>query len=363
MMRFIAILTVLLAAGLILTGCEEPTVKEVIRPVRFLKLEDQTGFGGNKYPGRAEASTELNLGFEVSGTIEKRPVDKGDMVKQGELLAVLDLRDFKNEIAFAVAEADRNRAYRSRVAEALKSNAVAVQDLDDADARLAQSRAAVRIKRKAFEDAHIYAPFDGTVSWTYKEAGQRVQAKENVLRLLDVSTMEFTIDIPEQIIANVDRVKDVEIIFDAFPNRPIPARIKEIGTEASAGTRTFPVTLAFEQPEDITVQTGMAGVATGDPSDIPGRGITADEFLLPVDAFFSPDGKKTMVWVLDEESMTVKGHEVQRGRLTARGQFARGLKAGMQVATHGAQTLREGQKVTIATPIRRSEGLDRESPT
>ena len=35
------------------------------------------------------------------------------------------------------AEADRNRAYRSRVAEALKSNAVAVQDLDDADARLA----------------------------------------------------------------------------------------------------------------------------------------------------------------------------------------------------------------------------------
>ncbi len=355
MKRLSTILTVLVAAGLILTGCEEKTKPEIIRPVRFITLEETAGFGGNKYPGRAEATTELNMGFEVSGTIEERPVDKGDMVEKGELLAVLDLRDFKNELAFAIAEADRNRAYRSRVAEALKSNAVAVQDLDDADARLAQARAQVRIKRKALEDAHLYAPFDGTVSWTYKEPGQRVQAKENVLRVLDLSLVEFTINIPEQIIAHVDRVKDITITFDAFPNRPIPARIKEIGSEASAGTRTFPVTLAFEQPEDIKIVTGMAGVATGDPSDLPGRGAAADSFLLPVDAFFSPDGKTTKVLVLDDESMTVKGHEVQRGRLTTQGQLARGLKAGMQVATHGAQTLREGQKVTIAEPTRRSD--------
>ena len=187
MRHMLTSMIVLLTAGLIVMGCEEPSKPEIIRPVKFVKLEKAAGFGGSKYPGRAEASTELNLGFEVSGTIEERPVDKGDMVKQGQLLARLDLRDFKNEVAFALAEADRNRAYRERVAEALKSNAVAVQDLDDADARLAQSRAAVRIKRKALEDAHINAPFDGTVSWTYKEAGQRVQAKENVLRLLDIS--------------------------------------------------------------------------------------------------------------------------------------------------------------------------------
>jgi RND family efflux transporter MFP subunit len=244
------------------------------------------------------------------------------------------------------------------VAEALKSNAVAVQDLDDADARLAQSRAAVRIKRKALEDAHIYAPLDGTVSWTYKEAGQRVQAKENVLRLLDISQVEFTVNIPEQVIPIMEYVKDITITYDSFPDRQIPARIKEIGTEASAATRTYPVTLVHDQLQDIKILPGMAGIATGDPSDAPGRGMTEDEFLLPVDAFFSSDGKTTMVWVLDEETMTVKSQEVQRGRLTARGQYAQGLKAGMQVVTHGAQTLREGQKVKIAPPTRRREGIE-----
>ena len=356
MKHFFTSLTVLLAACLVLTGCEEPTKPEIIRPVKYIKLEKAAGFGGSSYPGRAEASTELNLGFEVSGTIEERPVDKGDMVKAGQLLARLDLRDFRNEVAFAVAEADRNRAYRERIAEALVSNAVAVQDLDDADARLAQSRAAVRIKRKALEDAHIHAPFDGTVSWTYKEAGQRVQAKENVLRLLDISKVEFTVDIPEQVIPIMEYVKDISITYDSFPGRQIPARVKEIGTEASAATRTFPVTLVHDQLEDIKILPGMAGVATGDPSDAPGRGITEDEFLLPVDAFFTADGKTHKVWLIDEASMTVKAHEVTRGRLTSRGQYARGLKAGMVVAAAGANTLREGQRVTLAEATRRSEG-------
>jgi multidrug efflux pump subunit AcrA (membrane-fusion protein) len=100
----------------------------------------------------------------------------------------------------------------------------------------------------------------------------------------------------------------------------------------------------------------MAGTATGDPSDIPGASDQKDQFLLPVDAFFSPDSQTHMVWVLDEASMTVKGHAVKRGRLTTKGQYAGGLQEGMLVATHGAQTLREGQKVTIATATRRSEG-------
>lgn len=357
MKHLLAPLAVLFSTFVILLGCEEKTKPEIIRPVKAIKLERAAGFGGNKYPGRAEATTELNLGFEVSGTIKKRPVDKGDMVKKGQLLAVLDLRDFKNEVDFAVAERNRNVAYRNRIAEALKSNAVSRQDLTDANARLEQSRAAVRIKQKAFEDAHITAPWEGTVSWTYKEAGQRVQARENVLRLLDISRIEFTVDVPEQIIPNMEYVKDITITFDAFPDRTIPARIKEIGTEASAGTRTFPVTLIFDQLADIKILPGMAGTATGDPSDIPGTA-AENEFLLPVDAFFTPDGKTTKVWVIDEATMTVKAHEVTRGKLTARGQYTKGLQEGMQVAAAGANTLREGQKVTIAPPTRRSEGPD-----
>ncbi len=332
-------------------GCQEVERPEIIRPVRVIQLEPVAGFRGGWLPGRAEATTELNLGFEVAGTILERPVNKGDNVRQGQLLARLDPRDFQNEIKSAVAQRNRDQAYRSRIAEALKSKAVARQDLDDADARLEQSRALVKIKRKALEDSHIYAPFDGSISWTYKEVGQRVQAKENVLRLLDISQIEFTVDVPETMIAEVPNIYDVIVTFDAYPDRRIPARIKEIGTEASAATRTYPVTLIFDQPDDIDILPGMAGRVMEDESTV----VEAEgdpEFLLPLCAFFTTDGDNHKVWVVDEATMTISAHAVTRGRLSDKGQYVKGLKEGMQVVTAGVSRLREGQKVTIAPPSR-----------
>ncbi len=343
-LKIIAGLLIVLA---MVWGCQkEVDEPEIIRPVLAMKLETSADFGGRSLPGRAEATTELDLGFDVPGTILLRPVNKGDKVKNGQLLARLDPRDFKNEVAAAVAQRDRDKAYRDRIAEALSAGAVSKQELTDADARLEQSRALVRIKRKALEDSHIYAPFDGVVSWTYKEAKQRVQAKEVVLRLLDTSKIKFTVDVPETLISRVYDVKDITVTFDAFPDRKISARIKEIGAEASAVTRTFPVTLIFDQPEDITIKPGMAGKATGGGPAVP-EDKGDPKFLLPLTAFLTTDGANHKVWVIDEVSMTVKLHEVTRGRLTSRGQHVTGLKEGMWVAIAGADLLREGQKVKI----------------
>ena len=57
----------------------------------------------------------------------------------------------------------------------------------------------------------------------------------------------------------------VKVEFDAFPGSPVPATIKDIGTEASSSTRTYPVTLALEQPTDQKILPGMAGRAFGEP--------------------------------------------------------------------------------------------------
>ncbi len=351
MQRLWLTIGLVLSASMVAIGCQEVEKPEIIRPVRVIKLEPVAGFRGGWLPGRAEATTELNLGFEVAGTILERPVNKGDNVKQGQLLARLDPRDFQNEIKAAVAQRNRDQAYRSRIAEALKSKAVARQDLDDADARLEQSRALVKIKRKALEDSKIYAPFDGSISWTYKEVGQRVQAKENVLRLLNISQIEFTVDVPETMITEVPNILDVIITFDAHPNRRIPARIKEIGTEASAATRTYPVTLIFDQPEDIDILPGMAGRVMEDEASV--RETDGEpEFLLPLSAFFTTDGDNHKVWIVDEATMTISARAVTRGKLSDKGQYVRGLKEGMRVVTAGVSRLREGQQVTIAPPSR-----------
>ncbi len=142
-------------------------------------------------------------------------------------------------------------------------------------------------------------------------------------------------------------MKEAIVIFDAFPDKELAATVKEIGTEASATTRTYPVTLAMEQPEGAKILPGMAGKATGKrPSEDVLRSLAV---VVPTSAVFSRDStNQSYVWVIDEASKSVKSRPVKTGKLTDLGiKIADGLKAGEWIATAGVHYLREGQKVRI----------------
>ncbi|RLA04618.1 MAG: hypothetical protein DRQ54_09315 [Gammaproteobacteria bacterium] len=147
-------------------------------------------------------------------------------------------------------------------------------------------------------------------------------------------------------------VKDIRVRFDPYPDRSLEAKIKEIGNEASKTTRTYPVTLIMEQPEDIKILPGMAGTATG-TLPVSGTGDQSDKPVVPIGAVFTPDTqKRDHVWVIDEKSGNVKLRVVKTGNLTPSGiQIIDGLDTGEWIAIAGVHTLREGQEVRIDTSV------------
>jgi RND family efflux transporter MFP subunit len=351
------LLAIVVAPLFSLAGCEEVVeVEEVIRPVRVIRVSAGDELGSRGLPGRARAAEETNLSFDVPGTILIRPVSVGDVVETGQLLARLDQRDYKNQLDAAVAARDRARANFERVEIAARSGAVAKQDLDDSRALLDVRQAEVNIARKAIEDSEIRAPRAGTISATYAEAFTAVRAKEAVLRLLDTSSIEMVVQVPENLISLTPHVTNVRVVYDAFPDRPVPAKIKEISNEASQTTRTFPITLTMEQPEDFKILPGMAGRASADlDADYNPRG----GYQIPTSAVFTvsdaDDPQRSFVWIVDEESGTVSRREVQTGELERFGiVITDGIAVGDVVVTAGVSVLREGQKVRPEFTERRS---------
>lgn len=340
------------AAGVLLAiaaaGCgTKPARQDIVRTVKAVQVGSVETLDNLFLPGRAEATREVNLGFEVSGTLVKRPVDKGDKVEKGQLLAQLDLRDFTNMLEAVRAEYDRARAHRDRIREAEKTGAVARQQLTDAEAKLNVAEAQVQIKTKALEDATILAPFTGSVAATYVETYQQVVAKQQVLRLLDVSKIEITVNFPENLIAYVKHVPQIWCRFDTMPGRTFPVRIKEIGMEASRETRTYPVTVIMDQPPDIEIFPGMAAEVFGRISQP--EAINIKSFDIPLAALFS-DGKapKSFLWTIDMKDMTVHRREVKTGDLTPTGvTVLDGISRGEWIVTAGAHYLTEGQKVKL----------------
>jgi RND family efflux transporter MFP subunit len=361
----VCLITVLLNSAL-LTGCGQkaPPAQEIPRPVKAIKVYDEAGFQTGSLPGRAKATQELEFSFRVDGPLVARPVNVGDEVKEGDLIAQIDKRDYEVRLRNAEGQLRRTQANEERARADYKRN-LGIQrkdpgaisqsavdrtkeNLDVAKADIAAFQAEVDAAKDALNYTTLRAPFDGTIVANYVENYEDVRAKQPIVRMVDTSKIEMTISLPENRISLVPFVDKVRVNYDAFPGKPIEASIKEIGTEATQTTRTYPITLIMDQPADFKILPGMAGRAQpidfSLPKDIGKAGVE-----IPVSAVFSDDDTgKSYAWVIDEGTNQVSRRELKTGMLANTGiQILEGLTPGEWIATAGVNTLREGQEVRI----------------
>jgi len=348
-------------------GCqEEVPQKSMIRPVRAIQVDDPSEFAKRWFPGQAKAIQEVDLSFRVAGPLITLQVNVGDQVRKGRELARIDPRDFevslrdaKGQLAREKAVLERAESDYERVLRIRKKDQGAIsqamvdssrQVMDSAEAQIRSLTAAVDSAGDQLSYSYLKAPFDGIVTATYVENYEDVKAKQPIARLIDHSEIEMIVNIPENMISHADYLKTagnvLRVRFDPFPDREIEASIKEIGKEASRTTRTYPVTLVMDQPEDIKILPGMAGSAasTAPPPGIQGQ----SQIVIPETAVFSPNENKTYVWTIDETSKKVSKREVKTGKLLSSGITIReGIEPGEWIATAGVHYLKEGQEVRI----------------
>jgi RND family efflux transporter MFP subunit len=280
-----------------------------------MRIADTSGLTERSFPGRARAGQEVNRSFRVSGPLITLPVSVGDEVKAGDILARIDPKDFETRLATLEGQLEREQAKAKRAQAdltrlqnifkedpgATSQTAIdrALQARDSAKAGVRSLEASVQNARDQLSYTELKAPFDGIVVETYVENFETVVTKQPILRVLDPSSIEFVIYVPESLIRLAPYVTSSSVTFDALPGISVPAKIKEIGKEASQATRTYPVTLVMEQPEGAEILPGMAGqasIASRPPEDSALIGIQ-----VPATAVFTgEDRSKSFVWIVDE---------------------------------------------------------------
>lgn len=363
----LTMLLIITPLALVACGEKEVIEKDTVRPIKAMKVGDEQPFGGRWFPGKATATQEANLAFRVPGTVEVIPVDIGDNVKQGALLARLDPKDYQVALNDAKAQLRKARAglelaesEYERVARVFDKDPGAVSksmvdvrkaELDTARAQIVSAQAAVESATDQLSYTYLKSPYDGVVVEKFVEQFEDVQAMQQIIRVLDNSSIEFTVQIPETLMEHVDVVRELGalVVFDTYPDAEVPARIKEVGKEASKTTRTYPVTLIMDQPEGFKILPGMAGKAKGDKKAV--AQIAAEEGLvgveIPITATFSDEARQTFVWVVDENSKKVNKRPVTIINLTEEGAMITGLEPGEVIATAGANMLVQDQQVRI----------------
>jgi len=353
----------LLSSFVLIAACGEAPAPKPPRPVKAMQLSAASDLAEGTFPGRARAGQEVNMSFRVAGQLLEFPVSVGDKVNAGAKMAMLDPSDFQQllqstqstleaaQASYRRADADYNRLLNVQQEDAGATSQRAV-DLalsvrDQARAAASALEATVQSARDRLSHAELMAPFSGVVVETYVENFQTVVPLQPILRLLDATSIEMTVSVPENLIGYADYITNITVSFDALPGVEIPASVKEIGGEATQATRTFPLTLVMAQPENGEILPGMAGEATIAarlPESVGRTGI----YIPATAAFAGTDIKVTNVWIVDPVTNTLSRREVETGELTSSGLLITGgLEAGEWVVTAGTAYVSEGQEVTI----------------
>lgn len=346
------IMTAFLVIAFILGACggeeENENQIQVIRPVKTIVLGGGQGTG-RSFPGKVQGSQRVNLSFRVQGPLIEFPVNEGDEVKAGQLLARLDPRDYQIAYDEAYAQFIEAQADYKRYKDLYERNAVPVADLDVRRAKRDTAKARLDYARANLDYTYLKAPFGGYVGAKYVQNYEEVRPFDNILSLQDLTKVEIVIDLPENVLASTKEgdVVGLYATFQSAPGEEFPLTIKEVSAQADPRTQTYRATLSMDQPDIIRVLPGMT-------AQVHSEGKTSNDengsyFIIPAIAVVTGDGPDQYVWVVDQNDMTVRKRKVTVGAVTGERdiEILGGLKAGEMIAVTGITQLQEGMQVTL----------------
>ena len=342
------------AAALVLTlsacGDDEPVAApDPVLSVKIMEIGARRTEGETEYLGRLAAMQHIDMGFEVAGRIIDFRYVEGTRVKEGDVLARLDPRDFEADAKEARANLDKANNDLKRFQILYDKGVSPKTKLEEAENDASVAQAAYDKAEKAIEDAVLVAPFDGVVAKKLVEDFQNVDDKQAVLVLQDDSKLKLRVTVPESDLAGGPRSQSVEdidrlirsvVIVSSLPDLKIPAHLHELALTADPTTRTFDATFVFVPPADQGVLPGMTAKVIVAFDDAGGS------TLVPGTAVWGDENGNSFVWVVDPDAMTVSRKQVEIGPLSGTDvSVTDGLAPGELVATSGVQKLSDGARV------------------
>lgn len=320
-------------------------------PVRFALARSHTVKSSLRLPGTVESARLSQVAAAYPGVVLKVPVEEGDLVEQGQVLAELDRRTIELRID-AVRAQRREAEVRLRAAnrklerarELAASGVISRQDLDTAleeseasEARIETLDAELRSYERDLELCTIISPFRGVIAKRRTEIGQWLKVGDPVADLISLDELHVAVYVPESELPKFRIGSVARVGFDAFPGVELKAAITAIIPNADLDTRSFPVRIALPKG-DRRFGAGMTAAAT------LGAAQSRTAVIVPKDAVVV-DGERKTVFVIDENN-TVTPHSVRVGEGSGDWIEVLGaIRPGDRVVTRGNERLRTGQTV------------------
>ncbi len=352
---FLQTVILLFSAAILFSGCKKEEVVEeikVVRPVKIMTVQAGAEAQRHGFPGKVRAARRSELSFKVSGPLVSLPVDEGQHVKQGDIVAQIQQRDFQTALNEAKARNLEAEKQFRRYKELYAKKQVSKAEYDGRRANRDVARAQLEDAANSLLDTSLKAPFDGIISKRFVENFQKVQAKEPIVNLQDITRIEILINVPEQLMSALkkyEEVYDIHVSFETIPGKEFPVKVKEYSTQADPATQTYQVVLIMDQPSEAVILPGMTVMVVAQAIQVENdnKEGAVQAIVIPAIAVMDAPGDKPFVWTFNQETATAHKVNVTIGSMQGSADILikEGLKGGDIVIIAGITQLEEGMKV------------------
>jgi membrane fusion protein (multidrug efflux system) len=297
---------------------------------------------------------EATLYAKVAGYLKSIPVDKGDVVKQGDLLADIEVPELLADRAKFAAEVQVAEIDYKRVQNAQKKapDLVVPETVDDAKAKFDVARADQEKNQTLLSFTKITAPFSGVITKRLVDPGAFIpaatmgSAAQNaaLLTLTDYDVVRVQVAIPEPEVPFITEGLPAKVTVDELPGRTFDCSITRYSHALDDSTKTMLAEIEVANAKH-ELRPGMYAtvVISVERKD--------DALLIPADALVVEKVNNSVFTVVDNKAKKVP---VKVGFSDPNFvEIIEGLPPGQPVITVGKQNLNDGQPVNVNAVARK----------
>jgi membrane fusion protein (multidrug efflux system) len=205
------------------------------------------------FSGSLAPMVQTAVRSKVPGEVTRVLVREGEAVKEGQLLAQIDVTDLQSRLDAQVAGMEEAKARldiagknRANSQQLLRQKFISQNAYDTSESTFEANAAAVRsqeaqlrIARKAVDDAAVRAPFSGIVATRTVHAGEKIGMDHQLFTLVDLSRMEIEAPAPASEIPSIKVGQPAAFRVDGFGERDFDGRVERINPTAQPGSRAI----------------------------------------------------------------------------------------------------------------------------
>lgn len=302
--------------------------------------------------GTMAAVQGVTVSADLPGTVERIAFESGKAVREGEVLALLDTRQERAQLAAAEAQRELARVNFDRMQGLLNEHVISRAEFDRATAEHRQADARAGEIRAAIDRKTIRAPFPGILGIRHVNLGQYLSAGDALVTLQSLNPIYVNFGVPQQAVGQMRVGRHVRITTDHLAGVEFAGRVTAVDSSIDETTRNVQVQATLANPE-ARLRPGMFVQAE------VMLGATSASVSLPASAIsYAPYGDSVFI-VTDlksEKGQSYRGVRQEFVKLGgARGDqiaITSGVKPGDEVVTSGVFKLRNGAAVVVNNKVR-----------